>query len=162
MGPSDNSLDLADVRERFEKSAASLEAVNTQARELAAQAESRAASTESLSDASRNLSEFTTSIASVVEGLRAAQESAEATFTAMRSVADGTDLKELKEMVEGLSSEVASTTELEAKIEDLQAKLDEAIAEKTSLADELAASQSQLEKLKVAAGSRALKKAGMA
>ena len=165
MTDGDNSLGLSEVRQRFEESTTSLTKVETQLRELLTQQQQRGDAIGGLKVASDQLGEFAASLTRVTQSLQEASRSSEAAFSAVKSAADGTDLKAIRDQVEALArkfdeQEVSSAAA--AKLSDeLQARIALITGERDQMREELADQKRRFDKLKVAAGSRALKKAGL-
>jgi len=186
---SDGSLGIEEVKKRFLDSATALERAREQLAALISERESQVRTGEKLADASEKVSLFVDRAGKAAETLAAAQNEAVKTFDSMKSVVDGSDFREIKDEVEAISPRLEKLEELQSelssanarvedgvgaigprleKLEQLQSELSAANARVHSTSEELATANEQLaatseqfERLKVAASSRALKKAGL-
>jgi DNA repair exonuclease SbcCD ATPase subunit len=155
MTPADDaSLGLRDVQQRFQDSATALDDVRERLHRLADAQEQRTAVSESLERAADEMAGLTRTAGEAVAALTDAQTKAAEAFASVQAVVDGTELRAIRENVDGVSSAVA---ELKQRLDDRE-KLDAARAKAEA---ELADLRQQFERLKAAAGGRAMKKAGL-
>ena len=136
----DGSVSFQEVRQRFAASTEALSEAKARLDALGAQAEAQAALKTSLDSSAQALTAFTEKAQEAVAGLTKAQEEAAQAFESMSKVADGTDIKAIREGVQGIEEKLDRIETLEAELADVKAKL---------------------LRLGTAAGGRALKKAGL-
>jgi chromosome segregation ATPase len=143
----DESLELSDVKERFEASTVALAEVQQRLRDLTALQEKRLSASEGLERVSAQLAEFTAAATGAVEALLSAQVSATAAFESMRSVVDGTDLRQVAEGVLSIDRRLSEVEEdkkrvldnlnrvLDERLDSLRAKVD-SVAKVVAATDE--------------------------
>lgn len=169
MPPTDDaSLNLRDVQERFDTSTAALDEVQQRLRALTELQEQRTAAVDGLEQASAELSSLTSAATDSMAALQAAQASAIDAFQAMQSLADGTQLGEIRDGVASVDQRVTTTEAAVAALTDTFQQLDAKLDERETIAGELETTKSELadlrarfEKLKDAAGARVLRRAGL-
>lgn len=136
----EGSISFREVRQRFADSTDALSQAKAKLDALGSQAETQAALNESLKSSAEALSSFAEKAQEAVEGLTRAQEEAVRAFESMSEVANGSDIKAIREGVEGIEERLDRVAALEAELAEVKGKL---------------------MRLGTAAGGRALKKAGL-
>ncbi len=185
--PDEASLTFQEVQERFTASAAALQDVRTKVQDLADFSARQEAATSALDEAAQGLTQFAAAASEAVAALVDAQAIVVEAFAAVQSAMDGSQLSELHDAVGELRDQIAtaeskaatalsemearvteslgaSTAEIAETVRGLEGKLSsaEAMAKERDEAVARAADvQSQLDRLKAAAGGRAVRKAGL-
>jgi hypothetical protein len=137
---SGGSVGFREVRERFAESTDALTEAKAKLDALGTQAEAQEVLNSSLKGSVDALTAFTDKARDAVEGLANAQDEAKKAFESMSKVADGTDIKAIREGVLQIQEKLDRIDALEAELADVKGKL---------------------MRLGTAAGGRALKKAGL-
>ena len=154
----DGSIGLEEVAERFEESTLALSKTKAQLDELAALQATKISAAASIEEASTRLSALTVSATEMVDSLSLAQQAATKAFSSIEEVVDGTELRQLREKVDALASSLdASGKALNERLDKLAAD----VVKSAALETELAAVKDEYSRLRGAAGSRGLKKAGL-
>ena len=136
----DGSVGFQEVRERFVASTEALSKAKAKLDDLGKQAELQETLSASLKGSADALSVFTERAREAIEGLSEAQVEAKRAFESMSEVADGTDIKAIREGVREIQDKLDRIATLEAELADVKGKL---------------------MRLGTAAGGRALRKAGL-
>lgn len=154
----DGSIGLKEVAERFEESTAALSETKAQLDDLSALQATKISASASIEEASTRLSALTVSATEIVDSLSLAQQAATKAFSSIEAVVDGTELRQVRERVDGVAGSLeASAKLLNERLDKLEANLDKSAA----LEAELASVKDEYSRLRGAAGARGLKKAGL-
>ncbi len=135
------TVSFTEVRERFEESANTLASAKEKLEALSAEAAGREEIRNSLKESSDEVKGFTQAAREAVETLSKAQADAAGAFESMKEVADGTDIKAIREGVVDIQKKLDRISSLEAELKEVRDKY---------------------ERLVAVAGARTLKKAGLA
>ncbi len=154
----DGSIGLEEVAERFEESTLALSKTKAQLDELAALQATKISASASIEEASTRLSALTVSATEMVDSLSLAQQAATKAFSSIEAVVDGTELRQVRERVDGVAGSLeASAKLLNERLDKLEANVNKSAA----LEAELASVKDEYSRLRGAAGARGLKKAGL-
>ena len=125
MSSRDQSLDLSDVKARFEESSAALDEVRQRLAVLAELQQKRMTASEELEQIAQRLTAFTTAAADAVDAIRTAQTTAAGAFDSLRAVVDATDLHRVAASVASLDRRISASDEHQRRaLDDLRRELD--------------------------------------